>query len=52
MLNWFNALFTLLSEFIQTLFQLPFYGNISAGNVLLAVVIFAVLLTVLIQNIK
>lgn len=52
MLDWFNALITLLQEFIQQLFDLPFYGNISAGNILLAVAIVSVLFTVLIQKIK
>ncbi len=52
MLDWFNAVFTIFREFVAKLFDLTFYGVISVGSMLLAVIIFSILLDILINRIK
>lgn len=52
MLDWFNALITLFGEFLQLLLQLPLYGPVNVGYVLIAIAVFGVVLRVFIEKVK
>lgn len=52
MLDWFNAVVTLFGEFMQLLLELPFYGSISIGYVLIGIVVFGIIFRVFIERIK
>ena len=52
MLDWFNAVVTLFKEFLLLLFELPFYGSVSIGHILLAIAVFSIFLTVFLERIK
>lgn len=52
MLDWFNSLWTLFKEYLQLLLQLPFYGSITVGYVIVAIMMFAVVFRIFIERIK
>lgn len=44
MLDWFKALANIFNSFVKMLFDLPFYGGVTFGYVLLAVYVIALIL--------
>lgn len=52
MLDWFNVLITLVGEFLQLFLDLPFYGSITIGYVLIAITVFSIIFKILIERIK
>lgn len=52
MLDWFNALITLFGEYLQMLLQLPLYGPVNVGYVLIAIAVFGVVLRIFIEKVK
>lgn len=52
MLDWFNALITLFGEYLQLLLQLPLYGPVNVGYVLIVIAVFGVVLRIFIEKVK
>lgn len=52
MLDWFNALWTLFKEFLELLLDLPFYGSVTIGFVIVAIMMFGVVFRIFIERIK
>lgn len=52
MLDWFNALFSIFADFIRMLFELPFFGAISFGYLLVAIILFGMIFKLFIEDIK
>ena len=52
MLDWFNALITLFGEYLQLFLQLPLYGPVNVGYVLIAIAVFGVVLRIFIEKVK
>ena len=52
MIDWFNALITLFAEFLDLLLNLPFYGSVTIGYLLIAITVISIILTIFIERIK
>lgn len=52
MQEFLSALWTAFSSFVEMLFELPFYGGVSYGHLLLAVYIVALVFSFLIGRVK
>lgn len=52
MLDWFNNFLTLFSEIIVMFFELPFYGNISFGYIVIAILLLVTFLHIFFTRIK
>lgn len=52
MLDFVSALLSAFGEFVKMLFALPFYGNISYGNMLVAIYVIGMILFFLIGRMR
>lgn len=52
MLEWFNAFLTLFGEIIRMFFELPFYGNISFGYIVIAISLLTIFIWIFFTRIK
>lgn len=52
MLDWINALLDLYGDTILFFLNLPLYGQVSIGNVLIAIVVIGTLIDFLIRRVR
>lgn len=52
MLDWLDFVASMFGKFVQMLFRLPFYGDVSYGFMLVAVYVIALLLVFLVGRLK
>ena len=52
MLDFIQALITIFGRFVRMLFELPFYGNVTYGYLLLAIYIVALVLFFLVGRLR
>lgn len=52
MLDFINTMIQIFGKFVKMLFELPFYGNVTFGYLLLAIYIAAIILIFLIGRMR